>query len=49
MGSPESEAQRSGNEGPQRRVAIPKPFAVGKVPVTFKEWDACVADGGCGG
>ncbi len=49
MGSPESEAQRSGNEGPQRRVAIPKPFAVGRFAVTFKEWDACVADGGCGG
>src|SRR5690349_10636494 len=24
-------------------------FAMGKYEVTFKEWDACVADGGCGG
>jgi formylglycine-generating enzyme required for sulfatase activity len=24
-------------------------FALGKFAVTFKEWDACVADGGCGG
>jgi formylglycine-generating enzyme required for sulfatase activity len=31
---------------------IPVPgnqFAIGKYPVTFGEWDACVADGGCGG
>ena len=31
-------------------VPIPgNKFAVGKYSVTFKEWDACVADGGCGG
>jgi len=30
-------------------VAIPRAFAVGKYEVTFAEWDACVADGGCGG
>ncbi|WP_084226821.1 SUMF1/EgtB/PvdO family nonheme iron enzyme [Nitrosospira sp. NpAV] len=24
-------------------------FAIGKFTVTFDEWDACVADGGCGG
>ncbi|MGO9987079.1 MAG: formylglycine-generating enzyme family protein, partial [Rhodomicrobium sp.] len=48
-GSPESEAQRSADEGPQHRVAIPKPFAVGTFALTFTEWDACVADGGCGG
>ncbi|PTR05981.1 formylglycine-generating enzyme required for sulfatase activity [Nitrosospira sp. Nsp5] len=24
-------------------------FAIGKFAVTFEEWDACVADGGCGG
>ena len=30
-------------------MTIPKPFAVGKYEVTFAEWDACVADGGCGG
>ena len=37
------------NEGPQRKVTIPKPFAAGKFAVTFAEWDACVAAGGCGG
>ena len=30
-------------------MTIPKPFAVGKFAVTFAEWDACAADGGCGG
>ena len=24
-----------------------KPFAIGRYDVTFAEWDACVADGGC--
>jgi formylglycine-generating enzyme required for sulfatase activity len=30
-----------------RNVAIATPFAVGKFEVTFAEWDACVAQGGC--
>lgn len=47
MGSPESEAGRDSNEGPQHRVTIKQPFAVGKFEVTFAEWDACVAEGGC--
>lgn len=47
MGSPESEIGRSPDEGPQRRVTIAKPFAIGKYEVTFSEWDACVAKGGC--
>ena len=34
---------------PQHRVTIARPFAVGKFAVTFDEWDACVADGGCNG
>ncbi len=47
MGSLESEKGRSSNEGPQHRVKIGQPFAVGKYEVTFDEWDACVAAGGC--
>jgi formylglycine-generating enzyme required for sulfatase activity len=35
------------SEGPQHRVTIARPFAVGKFEVTFAEWDACVAEGGC--
>jgi formylglycine-generating enzyme required for sulfatase activity len=30
-----------------RNVTIAAPFAVGKFEVTFAEWDACVAQGGC--
>ena len=37
------------SEGPQRRVTISSAIAVGKFAVTFDEWDACVADGGCNG
>lgn len=32
---------------PAHMVAFAKPFAVGRFAVTFEEWDACVADGGC--
>ena len=49
MGSPASEKERSSDEGPQRRVTFARQFAVGKFAVTFDEWDACVADGGCNG
>jgi hypothetical protein len=33
----------------QVRVTITRPFAVGKFAVTFAQWDACVAEGGCNG
>ena len=49
MGSPSHEEGRDGDEGPVHRITIPAPFAVGKHEVTFDEWDACVAAGGCGG
>ncbi len=49
MGSPEREAERDVDEGPRHRVRIPRAFAVGKYEVTFEEWDACVAEGGCRG
>ena len=47
MGSGDQEAERSDFEGPQHAVKIRGPLAVGKYEVTFAEWDACVADGGC--
>jgi len=34
-------------EKPVHRVAIAKPFAIGRFEVTFEEWDRCVAEGGC--
>jgi len=49
MGSPATEAGRAANEGPQSAVTLAKPFAVGKYAVTFEDWDACVAAGGCNG
>ena len=49
MGSPSHEPGRDGDEGPVHRVTIAAPFAVGKYEVTFAEWDACEAAGGCGG
>ena len=49
MGSPSSEPGRHANEGPRHVVTIQEPFAVGKYEVTFLEWDACVAAGGCNG
>lgn len=48
MGSPKGEEGRDSDEGPQHAVTL-KPFALGKDEVTFDEWDACVADGGCNG
>ena len=47
MGSPEDEAERSDDEGPQHEVTITEPFALCETEVTFDQWDACVADGGC--
>jgi len=47
--SPETDADSAADERPQHRVAIANAFAVGKFPVTFDEWDACAADGGCNG
>ena len=34
---------------PQHPVTIGKPLAVAKYEVTFADWDACVASGGCNG
>jgi formylglycine-generating enzyme required for sulfatase activity len=49
MGSPINERGREDNEGPQRIVTISRSFALGQTTVTFAEWDACVAAGGCNG
>ena len=49
MGSPASEPGRSADEAPQHTVAFARRFAVGRFEVTFDEWDACTAGGGCNG
>ncbi len=50
MGAPWSESPSDWDyvERPQRTVSVPA-FAVGAFEVTFAEWDACRADGGCWG
>jgi len=47
MGSPASEPGRSSYEDAPNRVVIGRAFAIGKDDVTFEQWDACVAGGGC--
>ena len=49
MGSPESDEDGYDDERPAHRVEIGEAFAVGVYEVTFEEWDACVAAGGCAG
>lgn len=46
MGSPDSEANRTGNEGPQRDVTLPD-FSISKTEVTWAQWQICVDAGGC--
>jgi formylglycine-generating enzyme required for sulfatase activity len=36
-----------GEKQQQHEVTIAEPFAVSQSPVTFVQWDACVAGGGC--
>ena len=47
MGAPAGEPDREEDEGPLHEVTIPEPLAVGVFEVTFREWHACVDDGGC--
>ncbi len=47
MGSGLEDAARLPAEEPQHQVTIASPFAIGIYEVTFDEWDACVAEGGC--
>lgn len=39
LGSSSNEKGRSGNEGPQTRVRISKPFAISKTEITFEQYD----------
>jgi formylglycine-generating enzyme required for sulfatase activity len=49
MGSPPAQPGRGMFEDPQHHVVIAHAFALSKTPVTFDQWDACIADGGCNG
>lgn len=46
MGSPANEANRTGNEGPQRDVTLPA-FSISKTEVTWDQWQLCVDAGAC--
>ena len=45
MGAPEGEGGSDGDERPQRRVTVPRPFALGRTAVTFAMWDTAMAAG----
>jgi formylglycine-generating enzyme required for sulfatase activity len=47
LGKDDPQADSFRSETPQREVQIGYQLAVGKFEVTFDEWDACLADGGC--
>lgn len=47
MGSPASEPGHQTNEAPEQQITFARAFAVGRSAVTFSEWNACVAEGGC--
>ncbi len=49
MGSLPNEKGREDDEGPQHRVNIPQPFAVGVYELTFDEWAPCVTARACRG
>ena len=40
MGSPDSDRYAAGDEKPQHRVRITRPFYLGKYPVTQEQWEA---------
>jgi formylglycine-generating enzyme required for sulfatase activity len=44
MGSPATEEGRSPDEGPQHEVTFARPFALGRYPVTFDEYDHFCAE-----
>ena len=43
IGAPEGEEGSQDSERPQRRVTVPRPFALGRTAVTFAMWDAAMA------
>jgi len=47
MGSPMTDKSREDDEGPPHKVTFAGPFAVSKFEITFEQWDASVAVGGC--
>jgi len=46
MGATPNDPDRRSDEGPRREIVIDKDFAISRTPITFEQWDACLADGG---
>jgi formylglycine-generating enzyme required for sulfatase activity len=46
IGSSPFELERVSTEGPQHQVTV-KAFQMSRYPITFAEWDQCLAEGGC--
>ncbi len=49
LGAKDGEPSSEAAEKPQIKAEIAYPFAIGRYEVTFDEWAACVAGGGCNG
>ncbi len=47
LGAANDDGESRPNERPQRPVTFNTLFSIAVTEVTFAEWDACVADGGC--
>ena len=47
MGSPKDEVGRYKYECGEHPVTFDEPFAIGRLEVTFEQWQACVDRGGC--
>ncbi len=47
MGADPQDRQASSREKPRHNVTIGTPLAVGRSEVSFAQWEACVAQGGC--
>lgn len=47
MGSSANDPLHDASEQPQHKVTISRPLAVSLYALTFADWDACVAHGGC--
>jgi len=49
LGAADNETDARPNEKPQRPVTFANLFAISVTEVTFAEYDACIAAGGCSG
>ena len=48
MGASWFDRESQSDERPRVEVVVEHPFALGRTEVTFAQWQACVAGGGCG-